>query len=758
MAEHDIEKIVEAGGEVFNFRDPTKQPVADRVTSIRAASSATDTKYPTEKAVRTELDKMAPGAITTDVTIANGDKLLFSDVSDSGKIKRMSGVTFDAATKNRFLSRNGTFEKVLEADVGWGGAAISGNKAPIETFTRQNAWFGPKPSAVYAEYTTNLTADNPTWTDYGLTDVQKQKLFSGTDMSFAVTAGKATHVHPGFTGTTTAAKDLTPEMEPDQGVRVTICCRSLSTRDVNTDYWCYSYLRRILIYVSTSSSRDMKVKVERQTGTRYKSNDDVWEDLGTFAVSGDSGWNSIPVDNNFGGGWTQNSNIYTMRFTFWAESMSPTPAASQTGCCGVRGIVALNHIMWNASGLSPEMQKSGLPCAIAYDGSVTFPANVKAPTFEGKLKTARKLAVSLSNTSTDTSFDGSADVTNIKTAGTLGVGNGGTGKTSITSGNYVVGAGTSAMVEKTPKDVGSNVLSSLDDKSNASSYANFVDGDFVVGSDHVDASTISASMFVRRTALNLWNYIKGKLTGSDVNIGGNAATATKATQDSDGSAINTTYKKLAGASKFTEPQWIDHKTSSSYCDLRIGNSFKLLSVGVSGSGNILIKEVADQRTKSPAQDKTIIYTSNGDTTYNFNGNAATASALADETGFVHTTGNETVGGKKTFTDAEVNSESSSGTYSGFFVKRTAVDDGNKVYRVSLEVSDDGSRGIYDYGGSGLNGENKWILRKLPDGSIAIGESTNINKISIGGITLDFSGSLGNAANTLYFGWAGGGSS
>lgn len=277
-------------------------------------------------------------------------------------------------------------------------------------------------------------------------------------------------------------------------------------------------------------------------------------------------------------------------------------------------------------------------------------------------------------------------------------------------------------------------------------------------SDHVDASTISASTFVRRTALNLWNYIKSKLTGSDVNIGGNAATATKATQDSDGSAINTTYKKLAESSKFTEPQWIDNKTSPSYCDLRIGNSFKLLSVGVSGTGNIWIKEIADQRTNSPAQDKSIIYTSNGGTQYNFNGNAATASALADETGFVHTTGNETVGGKKTFTDAEVNSESSSGTYSGFFVKRTAVDDGNKVYRVSLEVSDDGSRGIYDYGGSGLDGENKWIIRKLPDGSITIGESTNINKISIGGITLDFSGSLGNAANTLYFGWAGGGSS
>lgn len=436
MAEHDLEKIVEAGGDVFNFRDPTKQPVADRVTSIRAAASATDTNYPTEKAVRTELDKMAPGAITTDAVVANGDKLLFSDVSDNGKIKRMSGVTFDAETKNRFLSRNGTFEQVLEADVGWGGAARSGSKAPIETFTRQNAWFGPKPSAVYAEYTTNLTDDNPTWTDYGLTDVQKQKLFSGTDVSASIAAGKTTHSHPGYTGTTPTTKDLTPEMVPDQGMRITICCRSLTTRDVDTDYWCYSFLRRILIYVATNSSRNMHVKVERQTGTHYKANDDVWDELGTYDLSGDSGWNSVPVDNNFGGGWSQNSNIYTMRFTFWSETLIPSPAASQTGCCRIMGMVALNPIMWTASGLSPEMQKSGLPCAIAYDGSVTFPANVKAPTFEGKFKTARKLAVSLSNTSTDTSFDGSADVTNIKTTGTLGVGNGGTGATTAIGAEY----------------------------------------------------------------------------------------------------------------------------------------------------------------------------------------------------------------------------------------------------------------------------------------------------------------------------------
>lgn len=748
MASHDISKFVDGSGYEFNFRDPTKESLANKVTSVRASSSATDTNYPSEKAVRTELDKMAPGAITTEAVVANGDKLLFSDVSDSGKIKRMSGVTFDAATKNRFLSRNGTFEQVLEADVDWGGSARSGSKAPIETFTRQNAWFGPKPSAVYAEYTTNLTADNPTWTDYGLTDTGKQKLFSGTDVSVAVTAGKATHVHPGYTGTTTAAKDLTPEMEPDQGVRVTICCRSLSTRDVDTDNWCYSYLRRILIYVSTSSSRDMKVKVERQTGTHYKSNDDVWEDLGTFALSGDSGWNSIPVSNNFGGVWTQNSNIYTMRFTFWAESMSPTPNASQSGCCRVMGIVALNQITWTALGLSPEMQKSGLPCAIAYDGSVTFPANVKAPTFEGKFKTARKLAISLSNTSTDTSFDGSADVTNIKTTGTLGVGNGGTGKSSVTSGNYLVGNGTSALTEKTPKDAGSDVLKSLD-----TDNGDVVDGDYIVTSYHVDASTISSTTFVRRTAEKLWNYIKSKISSvlglSTTGYTGNAATATKATQDSDGNAINSTYKKKAGSDKFAEPQWIDDKTRTLYQDIRIGNKYKLLSVGISGTGNLLIKELADSRDNSPSEDKSIIYTSNGGTSYNFSGNASTATALVDDSGYVHTSGNESIGGTKKFTAKEVYSESTEGSWNGFLAKRTNTST-NKTYKVSLEAGDNGERGIYDYDDGDHGGENKWLIKKDANNNISIGESSNINKVSIGGVTLDFSGTLGSNTNTLYF--------
>ena len=74
-------------------------------------------------------------------------------------------------------------------------------------------------------------------------------------------------------------------------------------------------------------------------------------------------------------------------------------------------------------------------------------------TVASQLLTARKLAVSLSNTSTDTTFNGSANVTNIKVGDTLGVANGGTGKSSVTNNNFLVGAGTGALVEKTPSEV-----------------------------------------------------------------------------------------------------------------------------------------------------------------------------------------------------------------------------------------------------------------------------------------------------------------
>lgn len=69
MAEHELNKIVDADGEVFNLRDSTKQPVADRVTAW--GSTPSDTKYPSEKLVKDGLDAKADAK---NFVVTNGAK------------------------------------------------------------------------------------------------------------------------------------------------------------------------------------------------------------------------------------------------------------------------------------------------------------------------------------------------------------------------------------------------------------------------------------------------------------------------------------------------------------------------------------------------------------------------------------------------------------------------------------------------------------------------------------------------------------
>lgn len=150
--------------------------------------------------------------------------------------------------------------------------------------------------------------------------------------------------------------------------------------------------------------------------------------------------------------------------------------------------------------------------------------NVKAVTFEGKLKTSRKLAVSLSNTSTDTSFDGSTDVTNIKTTGTLGVGNGGTGKTTAKAAEYSLTTGKSEISDTTSGD--DRVVFELA----SPSESNGVTRGF-------------------RKLSTIWTWIKGLLSSdSGVNISGNAATATAAAGYTSGGDIDTALQGKADKS------------------------------------------------------------------------------------------------------------------------------------------------------------------------------------------------------------------
>lgn len=74
MAEHELNKIVDDDGEVFNLRDSTKQPVADRVTSW--GSTPSDTKYPSEKLVKDSLDAISTNARTIPQDLSKGANLV----------------------------------------------------------------------------------------------------------------------------------------------------------------------------------------------------------------------------------------------------------------------------------------------------------------------------------------------------------------------------------------------------------------------------------------------------------------------------------------------------------------------------------------------------------------------------------------------------------------------------------------------------------------------------------------------------------
>lgn len=94
MAEHELNKIVDDDGEVFNLRDSTKQPTADRVTSIRASSSASDDKYPSEKAVASAIESL-------DVSSVGGAGKYISAISETdGKISATATTMDTTPTAN----------------------------------------------------------------------------------------------------------------------------------------------------------------------------------------------------------------------------------------------------------------------------------------------------------------------------------------------------------------------------------------------------------------------------------------------------------------------------------------------------------------------------------------------------------------------------------------------------------------------------------------------------------------------------------
>lgn len=130
------------------------------------------------------------GTLTTDVTIANGDKLVVTDNSDNSKIARMS-ISFDGSTTTQCLTKKGTWETfgtsnltlgtssttALKGDTKYAGASTAGGSATsavkLDTTTAGSAtqpcyFASGKPSS--CTYSLNKTVpSNAVFTDANVT-------------------------------------------------------------------------------------------------------------------------------------------------------------------------------------------------------------------------------------------------------------------------------------------------------------------------------------------------------------------------------------------------------------------------------------------------------------------------------------------------------------------------------------------------------------------------------------------------------------
>ena len=152
-----------------------------------------------------------------------------------------------------------------------------------------------------------------------------------------------------------------------------------------------------------------------------------------------------------------------------------------------------------------------------------------------QLASARKLAVNLANTSTDTSFDGSQDQTGIKVSGTLPISNGGTGLTSSPSMLTNLGSTTAANVLTASPRPGVTGTLPIANGGTGKTTANDAANALLMGLPTWTATPNDSTKLIRRdtggaesfgqvTFATVWSYIKEKvkadsyaITASDIN-------------------------------------------------------------------------------------------------------------------------------------------------------------------------------------------------------------------------------------------------
>ena len=272
--------------------------------------------------------------------------LLAVRAADGGvNVPLTPGSTSRATSKyyvdNNFVSYN-TFS---DNNMNWGGPNKSANVSPVDAAIVPsiggNKFELCKAAGITVEYSTN---SGSTWTDYGLTDIQKIAQLS-----------IKSNATPIYIGKKTSAKAATTDQ-----VRLTINA---------TQCGVYTQIKKILIYVSTNGATNCKVNVGVSAdGTSWTS---LKSDV---AIDGWSGWNSLPITQ-----WVtlgQYGNYNYMRFTFNIGGVGSS-GNSNLAIYNILPIGITNFT--NPSNIS----ETGHLYEYDYQGNATFPGKVSATKFIG---------------------------------------------------------------------------------------------------------------------------------------------------------------------------------------------------------------------------------------------------------------------------------------------------------------------------------------------------------------------------------------
>lgn len=255
----------------------------------------------------------------------------------------------------------------------------------------------------------------------------------------------------------------------------------------------YTTLRKFMIYVSTNYSQNCKVTIK---AAKQSTPDDysliICEDT---PISGWSGWNIIPCNFTTYGN-TPEWQYGRIRFLFTQEGLSDT---SKKGGLLIQRIYAYGGVGWSCPS---NMALHGHVYRWDGDMNVVFPGYVEATRFYGPV-------------------NGNVTGTALNVTGTVAIANGGTGK-------------------NTANDAANNLISGL-----PAWTANPTDDTYFVRQD-----TGGTSTFGRVKFSTLWNYIKGKFSGTSPITFSNGAIG-----------INTASTSAYGATKLST------STSSTATDL-----------------------------------------------------------------------------------------------------------------------------------------------------------------------------------------------